>query len=418
MRKSLTIIFLLAPFLLFAEGTTIRERILNLRLEFYLDKNDQVSNDLIKVVELCQQSLNKYFSKVNQATPKLHVMLEGTPPSKDFFNLVYFKRNELIQLSEYELLDAIMSKMIWRTLVGLGSDKAIKPPAWLVAAHVFNLKLQDNLSTEEKYPATRMSIVGNKFPNIDNLLDGEGVSPTNYWIYRIYAEHCSVFLAAIRKIPESRKKLFSIYTSYEGKTITDLFAKNFDELGSRITRQRWFNAACTKVCFHILNPYPPEVIHKKINDLFSVASARPGSNSMNRIPLEKIFADEDQKLNYAVIGFIEKDFYDVKLTAPELLRPAINGFIRALRSLKKDEREDFVEEITEARAKLKERVIILNNFIMLADKLEAELTNVSENYREILRAHQYSKARQRRLFPEWDNYLNELERKLENTVIK
>ena len=128
-------------------------------------------------------------------------------------------------------------------------------------------------------------------------------------MYRLYSEYCSVFLTTLNNIPGHRTKLLSLFKEYDHTNSLELISSHFPSLKTKIIRQRWFIDACTKTCFHVLNPYPPEVIYKKVGELFSISSMRPGRNQVNRIPLEKIFEDEDQVITYAVIAFIEKDFY-------------------------------------------------------------------------------------------------------------
>jgi hypothetical protein len=418
LKKIIFILFTAQCFLLQAQSDFHQERILTLRLEFKFDKKDETAQRLLKITRFCQQQLNAQFSKVNINTPILHILLEGPPPSKDIFNLIYFKRSELENLNAYSILEKIVTKMIGRTLVGLGGERNQRPPDWFVAATVFRLRLSNILSTEEKYPATRYAIVNYKFPKIDTLLDEKGANPKNFWLYRIYAEHCAVFLAAMHNLSQYKKKLLLILTEYKGESSVALLAKHFPSLNSTRLRQRWFNSSCLRVCFHVINPYPPEVIAQKISEVFSISSARPGVNGTNRIPLEKIFADEEEELNFAVISFIEKSFYEILLTCPPTLKPSLSLFFKALNQLKENEREDFVETIILARKQFNNAVTYQKRIISYANTLEQNRQNIHSDYRGILRTYDISQKRFKQAFPKFVNYLDALEEKLDNTVIQ
>ena len=402
----------------FAQKSFHKERFLHLRLEFQLDQKDTTGEELIRVVKFCQEKLNRHFIKVSPTTPKLHIFLEGNPPSKDYYNIVYFKRKELETLNEYAIFERILTKMMRRTIIGLGAPKTTKIPPWVVAAHVFNMRLYNIFSTEEKYPATRFAIVENKYPSLDSLLTQAPPSTDNHWLYRLYSEYCSVFLTTLNKISGHRTKLLTLLKEYNHADSLELISSHFPSLKTKIIRQRWFINACTRTCFHVLNPYPPEVIYKKVEELFSVSSLRPGSNQVNRIPLEKIFEDEDQAINYAVIAFIEKDFYEVFMTSPETLRPSLKLFIEALQKLKQNDREEFAEKITIARKQFKKSVESLKHLLSYMDELEQKKQSHAENYTEVLRVDELSSKRFKKFFPEWDTYLDNLEKKLENIVIE
>lgn len=416
-KLTITVICFWGNFAL-AQSNFHTERFLNLRLEFKLDRKDQTAEELIKVVKFCQEKLNKHFIKVSPQTPKLYVFLEGNPPSKDFYNVVYFKRNDLQRLNEYAILERILSKMMRRTIIGLGADKNTVTPAWVVAAHVFNMRLYDTLSTEEKYPATRFSIVENKYPDLDSLLTQQAPSPHNFWLYRLYSEHCSVFLTTLNNLSAHRKKFLAFLQGYKNEECLPHLTKHFPSLKSKTVRQRWFIKACTQTCFHILNPYPPEVTQKKVQDLFSISSMRPGSNRATRIPLEELFKDEQEEINFAVISFIEKDFYEIFITAPETLRPSLSMFVGALKELKDDDREEFAEKIVLARKKFNQSIERLKKLISYLNELEQSSERRKENYKYVWQVSESAEQRFDKYFPEWNLYLDTLERKIESTVLE
>ncbi|MCH2205306.1 MAG: hypothetical protein MK132_05500 [Lentisphaerales bacterium] len=419
MFRKITFIFIsIVTSFCFGQNNYHTERFLNLRLEFQVDKKDTDAQELINVVKFCQEKLNKHFIKVSPQTPKLYVFLEGNPPSKDFYNVVYFKRKELHHLNEYTILERILSKMMRRTIVGLGAPQSTKAPAWVIAAHVFNMRLYDTLSTEEKYPATRYSIVANKYPKLDELLTQSPPSPQSFWLYRLYSEYCSVFLSTLNQIPSGRSKLLAFLQKFKQEDCLALLTEHFTSLKSKTVRQRWFIKACTQVCFHILNPYPPEVIYQKVHDLFSIPAMRPGSRKTERIPLEELFEDEDEDINFAVISFIEQDFFKIFLTAPETLRPSLSLFIDALKDLKNDEREDFAEKIVLARNEFNKSVTHLKQLINYLNELEQSGERRKENYKYVLQVNELSKKRFDKYFSDWNFYLDSLESKLEKTVIE
>lgn len=414
----ITLILLTHGLLLQTQASLQTERFLNLRLEFKFDHKDSTTLELIKVVKFCQEKINKHFIKATPSSPKLYVFLEGDPPTKDFYNVIYFKRRELETLSEYSVLERILSKMIRRTLVGLGSPSKTKVPDWLIAAQVFNLRIHDILATQEKYPATRHSVVNKKYPSLDSLLTAQAPNPENYWLYRLYSENCSVFLKSLNELPGHRQKLIKLLKTYDQKKSLDMLGENFPELKSKVSRRRWFIKACNRACFDILNPYSAEVISKRVEELFSVASMRPGSSQLKRIPLEKLFENENEKLNFAVIAFIEKDFLEIFVTAPISLRPSLNIFLEALQSLKTNKRSEFSKTILLARKEFKIATEGLSKHTAYLDKLEQSELNQHENYTDCIRAYVNHSRRFLQYFPEWSSYLNSLEKKLESVVIK
>ncbi|MCM8533359.1 MAG: hypothetical protein NE330_19485, partial [Lentisphaeraceae bacterium] len=365
-----------------------------------------------------QERLNTSFKKVSAHTPLLHIFLDGPPPSKDYFNVIYFKRKDLETMNQYTLLTRVMSKMLHRTVVGLGGSRTVPVPDWFTAAMAFNLNLKTMLSTEEKFPLTRLSVVNTRFPNIDDILDQAAPDTKGYWIYRIYAENCSVFLSAFQKLSRHKENLVNILLDYQQKGSTQLLAKYYPQLKDRSARQRWFNKACQTICFHIINPYPPEVILKKVEDLFSITSIRPSADGSYKIPLEKIFEDEDQEINPAVIGFIEKDFYQLILTSPAILRDSMTLFIEALHLLKQDEREDFAEKVSVARAEFNKAVKKQRLMINYTENLEKNNLDKTSNTNEALRSLYIADLRFKEYFPEWLEYLDALEKKLEDTIIE
>ena len=417
-KHIIAFIILTKSLMVHAQESFQTERFLNLRLEFKFDYKDSTTNELIKVVKFCQEKINKHFIKATPSTPKLHIFLEGNPPTKDFCNILYFKRKELDTLSEYSILERILSKIIHRTLVGLGSPKNIKAPDWLIAAQVFNIRIHDVLATQEKYPATRYAITNKKYPSLDSILTKSAPRPENYWLYRLYSENCSVFLKSLNKFSSSRQKLLNFLKSYNQSSAVDLLEKHFPELKSKTLRRRWFIKACNEACFDIINPYPPEVITQKVEELFSIASMRPGSNQLKRIPLEKLFENENEALNFAVIAFIEKDFLEILVTAPIVLRPSLNIFLEALHSLKKNQRNDFSKKILVARKEFKMAIEKMNKYISYIDNLEKSEKDQYENYTDSIRAHIQQSKRFQKYFPEWSSYISSLEKKLESTVIK
>ncbi|MCM8538267.1 MAG: hypothetical protein NE334_20160 [Lentisphaeraceae bacterium] len=416
--KYILLITVLSINTLRAQENFHKERLLTLRLEFKIDRYDETAKSLVNIVKACQERLNTSFKKVDAHTPMLYVFLDGPPPSKDYFNIIYFKRKDLETMNQYTLLTRVMSKMLHRTVVSLGGSRKTPVPDWFIAGMAFNLNLKNILSTEEKYPLTRLSVVNSRFPNIDQLLDKKAPDTKGYWVYRMYAENCSVFLSALQKLSEHKQSLVKILLNYNQEGTSHLVAKYYPQLKDRPSRQRWFNKTSQDICFHVINPYPPEVILNKVEDLFSITSIRPSADKVSKIPLEKLFEDEDQEINYAVIGFIEKGFYKLILTSPAILRDSMALFIEALQSLKQNEREEFAEKVKTAREKFNKAVKKQRLMINYTEELEQKSLDKTSNITEVLRALYISDLRFKEYFPKWVNYLNLLEKKLEDTIIE
>jgi hypothetical protein len=389
------------------------------RINIHSDRNDELTTQVLKVATMCQDRLNGTIGKISNKAPTVYILIEGPPPPKDSFNVVYFKRDELNTANIYTILHPLIKKLAIRTLVDKGQTGEIFIPEWFIAGTIYSMELSNTLATMEKYPLTRHAIVSNKYPILKEILDGEAPSPKNYWIYRIFAEQSSVFMAGYRSINENQKSCLELLKDFKNDGSSELL-KTADptNLASETLRQRWYNNACVKACFDVINPYPPEVIKERIEELFSIATARPGSSNMTRTPLEKVFADEKKPLDFMVISFLEEEFFKIIIVSPESLRPSLGLFMACIKVLKLNKREQFIEGITIARARFSEALAKQTKAIAYLNELEAKDSNTYLNYSQIMLVEQHNEQKFARYFPRWVEYLNELETKLEAIDIK
>ena len=317
------------------------------------------------------------------------------------------------------MLEQIVKKLVKRTLVAIGGKQNLKVPDWLTAALIFQVQIgQNSLLTQEKFPITRYGIVNKTYPDFDELVDGEKVLSENYWLYRVYAEQCFVIYASIKKMKQGKSLLLEGLSQTPERNVIDILGVKFTEFLSAAGRREWYKENCRKICFDIINPYPPDVIRKKVIDLFSVTVARPGANGTMRIPLEQLSDDESQALDNFYLGFIESDFFNIYMTSSLSIRPSLNDFISSIEILKKGKKEEFKENLRQAKKKFNDSLNYQKNLNSYLDELEQKNNSTSFDFALILEAELLSQTKRRLAFPKWHQYLDDLERKLEAITIE
>ena len=390
------------------------------RLQIISDKEDETSKALFSISKKVHQFLNRKLNKIPGNAPRVTLKIEGTPPSTDTFRIIYFKRKDLNRMNSLEIIHRITKQLIRRTLVSFDAPQNTKVPDWLIAGYVYQYIVGETLSSLEKYPVSRQSIINKRFPDVDELLTVKGPNPKNYWLYSVYAERSAVFLRGIVPLRKGKKNLFSFLIDQEGKNIIEAFSLEYENFKSRRLRNNWFKSACQRVCFDVINPYPPAEIREKVTRLLSVTVARPGNNGFGtmRLPLEELTDDNSKAVDLSYIALLERSLIEISLTSSETIRPAIVNFMSTMQLLKKKEYDEFKTSLVKAKKKFQEAIDRQEKLNRYLDELEKKHNQIESDYRRIILADELAEARNREKFPELNKYLNELEKKLASIVIE
>lgn len=387
------------------------------KLHVYADKGDNTVKALFSITKNIQQFLNLKFHKLPNSASYINLKIEGRPPSTDTYKIIYFKRSELEELSSTEILYKITKSLLKRCLVSYDSNPKSDPPEWLTASLVYMYTVGDSLLTQEKYPITRLSIINKKFPDFDKLIKDSAPLPNHFGLYSMYAERCAVFYRGISSLRSGKKSMIQFLIHRETDDILEHFSTEYDELKTAKKRNNWYKTSSHKVCFNIINPYPPEEIQKKVTSLLSVTIARPGNNGFGtmKVPLEEVTKDT-LDLNYLTI--IEGDLIKIGLTASMTIRPAIGKYLLAIQALKRKDIDEFKEILRDANKEFQNAVArqaLLNRYL---DELEKNYNGILTDYRRIISAAELSEKRHRKEFKDFTDYLDELEKKLADIIIE
>ena len=419
MQKSLTIL-LLFSYCLCLKAEEYTDRSFIDKLDLISDKEDQTSKALFAITKKMHQFLSLKFSKLPGTAPKVTLKIEGTPPSTDTFRIIYFKRNDLNKMNSMEIIHRITKQLLHRILVSYDAPANVHVPDWLTAGYVYQYIVGDTLSSLEKYPVSRLSIINKKYPDIDILLKENGPDPAHYWLYSVYAERSAVFLRGVVPLSRGKKSLFAYLIKPQGRDVIDYLSTKYEDLKTQRLRNNWFKKACQRVCFDVINPYPPAEIREKVNHLLSVTVARPGNNGLGtmRKPLEELTDDTTQAVDLNYIALLERSLLEISLTSSETVRPALLNFITSLQLLKRKEYDDFKESMIKAKKTFHEAIVRQEKLNVYLDELEKKHNQLASDYSRIILADEIAEIRKRETFPALSLYLDELEKKLANIVIE
>lgn len=387
------------------------------KLNVYADKGDNTVKALFSITKNVQQFLNRKFYKLSSSASYVNLKIEGRPPSVDTYKIIYFKRSELEKLSSTEILYKITKSLVKRCLVSYNLNKKHDPPEWLIASLVYTYTVGDTLLTQEKFPITRLSIINNKYPDFDQLIKSKAPLPNHYGLYSMYAERCAVFYRGITSLRSGKKRMMEFLVNRESDDILEHFSTVYEEFKTTKKRNNWYKRSSQKVCFNVINPYPPEEIRKKVISLLSVTIARPGNNGFGtmKVPLEEITKDT---IDIGYLSIIEGELLKINLTSSVTIRPSINKFIQSIYALKRKDLDEFKKLYKEANTSFHaaiNRQIELNRYL---DDIEKKYNDVLTDYRRIITAAELAQKRNKKEFKEFNDYLDELERKLEEIKIE
>ena len=390
------------------------------KLSLISDKGDETAKALFSITKKLNQFLNLKFHKIPGDAPNVTLKIEGTPPSNDTFRIIYFKRRDLNKMNPMEILHYISKQLIRRTLISFDAPRNVKVPDWLVAGYVYQYMAGETLSTLEKYPVSRLAIINKKFPDLDEFLSSQKPEPKNYWLYSIYAERSAVFLRGLVPLNRGKKNLFNYLINQQGKNISEFLSQKYESLKTKRLRNIWFKKAYQRVCFDVINPYPPNEIKEKVTRLLSVTIARPGNNGFGtmRISLEELSDENSKTIDHNYISLLEVSLMEISLTSSETIRPAIMNIVASLHHLKIKEYDDFKESLVQAKKKFNQALVRQNQLNQYLDELEKKHNNISTDYRRIILASELAETRKKEIFPELNLYLQELEKKLASVVIE
>ncbi len=419
MQKTLTIL-LIFLYCCCIKAEEFTDRSFIDKIQLISDREDETSKALFDITKKMHQFLGQKFSKIPSTAPQITLKIEGTPPSTDTFRIIYFKRSELNKMNSLEIIHRITKQLLRRTLISYDAPKNIHAPDWLTAGYVYQYIIGETLSSLEKYPVSRLSIINKKYPDIDTLLKEKGPEPVNYWLYSVYAERSAVFLRGVVPLSRGKKSLFSYLINPQGKSVIEYLSSKYDDFKSQRLRNNWFKKACQRVCFDVINPYPPAEIREKVTRLLSVTVARPGNNGFGtmRLPLEELSDDTSQTIDLNYIAILERSLLEISLTSSETIRPALLNFISSLHLLKRKEYEDFKESLIKAKKKFRQAIDRQGKLNAYLDELEKKYNNLSSDYRRIILANEIAEMRNRENFSALSQYLDELEKKLASIVIE
>lgn len=417
-RKLLTMAILLTQVSLHAEEYT--DKSFSEKLQVVADQGDETVKTLFDITKKVHSFLTLKLSKIPGKAPTVTLKVEGTPPSTDTFRIIYFKRSELNRMNSMEIVHRIMHSLIRRSLVSLGAANDITTPDWLTAGLTYQFIVGETMSTEEKYPLTRLSVINKKYPDLDQLLTGEAPNPESFWLYTIFAERSAVFHRGIFSLKSGRVKLLDFLIDRKEKTIIDHFSKEYEKLKTARLRRVWFKQSCFRVCIDVINPYPPEEINRKVSELLSVTVARPGNNGFGtmKLPLEELSGENSKFIDTNYLTFLERDLLELLLTSSETIRPSIKEIVLSLRLLKEGNIDDFKESLKISKKKFKEairRQIELNRYL---DTLEKKHNQLQSDYGKIIQAEELADKRNRVIFKDFNKYLDEIEKKLASIKIE
>jgi hypothetical protein len=416
MSKKIICLLLLLGMYSSAQDNSFQRSHGSLRLRISTETHAELAQELFKSCCHIQRKIERILYKVSSSQPTLNIRVEGPPPARESATLLYFSARELQEASTYEIVEKISRKLISRSLVKKNATSPSTPPPWLVAATVHLIQIDSSgMVSREKYPLTRHAVTHGSYPDFDLLLTRKAPRAKDLWLYRIYAENCAVFLRSLFIPNNHRAKLADFLREGRSDTLSFL-AENFPDLSSKRKRRLWYKAACQKICFNTVNPFPPEVLQKKVEQLFSVTTV--SLNGTQSIPLELLPEEENYILDQSFISFMEVDFLKILFQAPETARPGLQQFLQALKALKEGRRDDFKEEMTLARELFSQD---LKRQQKLSSYLKALTTEHSHSYThllELIQARQLARKRNLENFPLWQDYLRELEHKIKLTEVK
>ena len=384
------------------------------KLQLHSDVEDDTAKALFSITKNVQQFLNLKFTKIASSTPYVTLKIEGTAPSIDTYKIIYFKRSELKHLSSTDILYRILKPLIKRSLVSLYADQKAIVPEWLTASLLYLHTIGDTRSSLEKYPITRQSIINQRFPDFDELITSKPPTPSNFWLYSIYAERCAVFFRGIVSLKQGKKQMMSYVVKQKETNILENFSTIYDEFKTPKLRNNWYKKASLKICFNVINPYPPEEIRKKVSSLLSVTVARPGNNGFGtmRVPIEEVSNDSYEAIDVKYLTLLERDLLELLLTSSQTIRPAIKKYLICISELRVQDQDLFKEKLNDAKKTFNEainRQALLNRYL---DTLEKKHNEVLTDYRRIILAAELAEKRKNIVFKDLIEYITELEKKL------
>lgn len=411
----LTLFITLCSFGLTVSAQQYSDRSFTDKLNVYADKGDETVKALFSITKNVHQFLNLKFYKLAGSASYITLKIEGKPPSIDTYKIIYFKRHELEKMNSAEILYKITKSLVTRSLASYDSKQP--PPEWLIASLVYMYTVGDSILTQEKYPITRLSIINNKFPKFDAIIKSKAPLPKHLGLYSLYGERCSVFYRGITSLRNGKKSMMRHLVHREAQDILEHFSDDYEEFKTVKKRDNWYKNASQKVCFNVVNPYPPEEIRKKVTSLLSVTIARPGNNGFGtmKVPLEEITKNTIDR-NYLTL--IERELIQIGLTSSVTIRPAIQKYLQCIFALRKNELDEFKEMLKSANKEFQKAINRQTHLNRYLDDLEKKYNGILTNFRRIISTAELSEKRNKEDFKEFNNYLDDLEKKLAEIKIE
>jgi hypothetical protein len=261
------------------------------------------------------------------------------------------------------------------------------------------------------YEPVRVGFRHGVFPILKRLLT-DPVPADKPMLYRFYATHCDVFVAAVESVTGLRANPFRQMLDLERHDRPTMVALEFvlqPCFKEGENPQTWYQRVAPLVSRKGRRRSRGDEVQERLEELTSVPTLAMGGGAdrIKRVPIEELPRRlEDYRLDAAAIARIYAQVFELYKDAPVLLQDPLMAHMVAFDSLRNGKIRRFKRELRKARKQFAEALERQRGVEALLDGMEEDATTPDERFAPYLEVIDRTDKDLRQLDPKLDELLD------------
>ncbi|MBN2448972.1 MAG: hypothetical protein JXR77_01200 [Lentisphaeria bacterium] len=358
----------------------------------------------------CDADVAEFLGRdVRPVRPIVRVTIDAAAvPESDPFQLV-FQGGESPPRVTHGLIRAFLLRHVTET----GRPPPVVTSLDWLAAALTNRILYGNREMYDRfvpdYEPARYLFSRNQFPILERLLC-QPVPPDSLVAYRLYAVHCDLLALCLQETYGETILHRLLDTERHGRGGMEALAFLLsDQLIAGDNPQAWYERTAMQVSRRGRRPSDAESIARRLEELVTVPVVMPGDSDFRgkRVPLEELPGALGQdRLRREVLGFLERDFYELLKDAPEGLQGPLADYIAACQEMGKGHTRTARRLLAKARRTFAEALARQRRLEELLDEVEYRYVPAERRLGLYLDVVRERLAEERRFDPQLSAFLD------------
>lgn len=264
------------------------------------------------------------------------------------------------------------------------SSESTELTDFLASALVFRkiMEVSSNGAYDWNYLPAREQFDNGFAPKAEMLMTSP-VSCEYFFLFQIYAMHCSLLLHGLEKIPckpgDVARRLLEMeaYGRSPEETVRFVSSTMFP---INVTLQGWFEIYAKKASLKDRNVDDENSIEQRVKNLEKIEIVN-SDGSLTTVKLDDVLeAFADMKLDKSVIAKRQLLFMQLRNDAPPLLKPPLELYAAALGNLEVKNSKTFARSLEIARGEFTKALVRQRKVIDVMDKAEKQYVPIASRY--------------------------------------